>query len=307
MRIGFIGIGVMGREMSINLLKAGYDVIVYDIRPEALEDPMRLGATAARSPQEVAQNADLILTSLPSPEALEDVVFGRHGVLAGARRGGVLMDTSTVAPSTIRKVAAAAHERGVDVLDAPVSGGVEGARAGTLAVMVGGPIDVFTRCLAVLRVIGTNIHHVGAVGAGNTVKLVNNLMSLVNVVTLAEAMVLGVKAGIDPHTLYDVCKDSTGRSYALEGKFRQRIAQGRFEPGFTIDLTCKDLGLILAMGRELGVPLFVTGIAQQVYALAKAKGLGRLDNTAVITLWEEAAQVAVRFRDTRADNSHTAR
>jgi 2-hydroxymethylglutarate dehydrogenase len=295
MKIGFIGIGVMGREMSINLLKAGYEVSVYDIRKDAMEDPIRWGAKAASSPQEVAHVSDLILTSLPSPEALEDVVLGTHGVLAGARSGCILIDTSTVSPSTIRKVASAANERGVDVLDAPVSGGVEGAKAGTLAVMVGGKVEVFARCLEVLRVIGKDIQHVGDVGSGDTVKLVNNLMSLVNVVTVSEGMVLGVKAGIDPKILYNVCKVSTGRSQALDRKLPNRIAKGRFEPGFTINLTCKDLRLILALGRELGVPLFVTSIAQQVYELAKAKGLGQLDNTAVITLFEEAAQVAVRF------------
>jgi 3-hydroxyisobutyrate dehydrogenase len=295
LKVGFIGVGVMGREMSINLLKAGYELTVYDIREEALEGPIRFGARAAGSPKEIAQVSDIIITSLPNPEALEEVVLGNDGVLEGARRGCILIDTSTVSPSTIRKVASAVKDRGVDVLDAPVSGGVSGAKAGALSVMVGGDVDVFERCLEVLRVFGKNIYHVGELGSGDTVKLVNNLMSLVNVVTLSEGMVLGVKAGVNPKTLYNVCKVSTGRSQALEWKLPNKISKGRFEPGFTIDLTCKDLGLILAFGREIGVPLFVTSIAQQVYELAKAKGLGRLDNTAVITLFEEAAQVKVRY------------
>ena len=295
MAIGFIGIGVMGREMSINLLKAGHELVIYDIRKEAMADLIRFGAKVASNPKEVAQVSDIILTSLPSPEALEDVVLGKHGLLEGARRGCILIDTSTVSPATIRKIASVAKDRGVEVLDAPVSGGVEGAKAGTLSVMVGGNVEVFERCLEVLRVIGKNIYHVGELGSGDTVKLVNNLMSLVNIVTLSEGMVLGVKAGVDPKILYDVCKVSTGRSQALEWKLPTRIAKGRFDQGFTINLTLKDLRLILALGREMGVPLFITSIAQQVFELAKAKGLGTLDNTAVIRLFEEAAQVEVRF------------
>ena len=295
MKIGFIGIGMMGREMSINLLKAGYELMIYDIRKEAMEDPIRFGAKAASSPKEIGQVSDIIMTSLPSPEALEEVVLGKHGLLEGARRGCILIDTSTVSPSTIRKIASVAKDRGVDVLDAPVSGGVNGAKAGTLSVMVGGNVDVFERCLEFLRVIGKNIYHVGDLGSGCIVKLVNNLMSLVNVVTLSEGMVLGVKAGVDPKTLYDVCRVSTGRSQALEWKLPNKMSKGRFEPGFSINLTCKDLGLILALGKEIGVPLFITSIAQQIYERAKAKGLGRLDNTAVITLFEEATQVVVRF------------
>lgn len=295
MRIGFIGIGNMGRPMSTNLLKAGYKLRIYDIREEAMEEPLRLGAEAASSPKEVAQASDIVMTSLPTPEALEEVVLGRSGVLEGAVRGCVLVDTSTVSPSTIRKIAAIAKDKGVEVLDAPVSGGVAGARAGTLTVMVGGDRDVFERCLEVLRVIGRNVYHVGDVGSGDTVKLVNNLMSLANVVTLSEGMVLGVRAGVEPQTLYDVIKVSTGRSYALEVKLPNLISKGRFEPGFAIDLACKDLALAIELGREMGVPLFVTSIAQQIYELARARGMGRLDHTAVITLLEEAAQVKVRY------------
>jgi 2-hydroxymethylglutarate dehydrogenase len=293
MKIGVIGIGVMGRHMSVNLVKAGYDVRIYDIRTEAMEDPMHLGATLTQSPKELADASEIVITSLPSSEALEDVVLGRRGVLEGARRGCILVDTSTVSPLTIRKIAVSANEQGVDMLEAPVSGGVEGAKAGTLTVMVGGTAHVLARCREVLQVIGTNIYHVGDLGSGNTVKLVNNLLSLVNVVTLAEGMVLGVKAGIDANTLYNVLKVSTGRSHALEWKLPHKILKRSFEPGFTINLTCKDLGLVLALGRKMGVPLFITSLAQQIYELAKAKGLGTLDNTAVITLLEDAAQIKV--------------
>jgi 3-hydroxyisobutyrate dehydrogenase len=293
MKLGFIGIGAMGSHMSVNLVKAGYDVTVFDIRREAMEYPMQFGAKLGSSPSDIAQQSDIILTSLPSTDALEDVVLGEHGMIKSVRCGSILIDTSTVSPSTIQKIALVMKEQEVHVLEAPVSGGVKGAKAGTLTIMVGGAADVYQRCLELLQVIGKNIYHVGALGSGNTVKLVNNLLSLVNVVTLSEGMVLGVKAGIAADTLYNVIKVSTGRSQALEWKLPNKIFPRNFEPGFTIDLTCKDLSLALSLAKELGVPLFVTSIAQQVYALAKAKGLGKLDNTAVITLFEEAAQVTV--------------
>jgi len=295
MKIGFIGIGNMGLPMSSNLLKAGYELIVYDIREEAMKDPVRLGAKAARSSREVAQASDIVMTSLPTQKALEEVVLLEDGVLEGAKRGCILIDTSTVSPSSIKSIASIAKERGVEVLDAPVSGGVAGAKAATLTVMVGGDKSVFDRCQEIFRVIGKNIYHVGDVGSGNTVKLVNNLMSLVNVVALSEGMVLGMKAGVDPETLHRVISVSTGRSYALEVKLPNLISKGRFEAGFAIDLACKDLRLAIDLGREMGVPLFVTSIAQQVYELARARGMGRLDHTAVIKLLEEAAQVEVRY------------
>jgi len=293
MKLGFIGIGAMGSHMTVNLINAGYDVTVFDIRKEAMEYMMQFGAKLGSSPSDVARKSNIILTSLPSTNALEDVVLGEHGMLESMKCGSILIDTSTVSPSTIQKIGLVLKEQKVSVLEAPVSGGVEGAEAGTLTIMVGGSVDVFQRCHELLQVIGKNIYHVGALGSGNTVKLVNNLMSLVNVVTLSEGMVLGVKAGVDAATLYNVIKVSTGRSQALEWKLPNKILLRNFEPGFTIDLTYKDLSLVLSLARELGVPLFVTSIAQQVYALAKAKGLGKLDNTAVITLFEEASKIIV--------------
>jgi len=293
MKLGFIGIGAMGSHMTVNLINAGYDVTVFDIRKEAMEYMMQFGAKLGSSPSDVARKSNIILTSLPSTNALEDVVLGEHGMLESMKCGSILIDTSTVSPSTIQKIGLVLKEQKVSVLEAPVSGGVEGAEAGTLTIMVGGSVDVFQRCHELLQVIGKNIYHVGALGSGNTVKLVNNLMSLVNVVTLSEGMVLGVKAGVDAATLYNVIKVSPGRSQALEWKLPNKILLRNFEPGFTIDLTYKDLSLVLSLAKELGVPLFVTSIAQQVYALAKAKGLGKLDNTAVITLFEEASKIIV--------------
>jgi 3-hydroxyisobutyrate dehydrogenase-like beta-hydroxyacid dehydrogenase len=177
-----------------------------------MEAPILLGAKPAKSPKEVAQNSDIMLTSLPTPKALEDVVLGADGVLEGAKKGSILIDTSTVSPSTIKRVSSEAMDRGVDVLEAPVSGGVIGAEAGTLTVIGGGDKSVYERCRPILKVIGENIYHVGDVGSGNTVKLVNNLISISNVAVMSEGMVLGVKAGVSPKTLHDVIKVSSGRA-----------------------------------------------------------------------------------------------
>ena len=295
MRIGFIGIGSMGKPMSINLLRAGYELTVYDIREVAMKAPVKQGAKAATSPKEIAQASDIVITSLPTPEALEAVALGVDGVLEGARKGSILIDTSTVSPSLIKKVSAKAKEKVMDVLEAPVSGGVQGAEAGTLTVIVGGDETVFERCHEVLKVIGENIYHVGEVGSGNTVKLVNNLISISNLVVMSEGMVLGVKAGVSPKTLHDIIKVSSGNSNALEVKLPRKIAKREFEAGFALDLACKDLGLALDLGREIGAPLLITGVVRQVYELARARGMGRLDQTAVIKLLEEAAQVEVRY------------
>jgi 3-hydroxyisobutyrate dehydrogenase len=295
LRIGFIGIGNMGKLMSINLLKAGYELTIYDIKKEAMEIPLNLGAKAAKNPKEVIQASDLVLTSLPTPEALEKVVLGEEGLLDGAQKGDILIDTSTVSPSTIKKIGTKAKDKELLVLEAPVSGGVIGAEAGSLTVMVGGDKQVFEKCRMVLQVIGENIYYVGELGSGNTAKLVNNLLSLVNVVVLSEGMVLGVKAGVQPETLYNIIKVSSGRSYALNVKLPKYISTGNFKPGFSLELACKDLGLAIELGKEIGVPLRITSIAQQIYELARAQGMSKLDHTSVITLLEQEAQVEIRF------------
>jgi 3-hydroxyisobutyrate dehydrogenase-like beta-hydroxyacid dehydrogenase len=285
----------MGKLMCINLLQAGYEVVVYDLIDEAMNAVVNFGAAKAGSPKEVAQSSELVFTSLPTPEDLEDVVLGVNGLLEGARKGCILVDTSTVSPSTIKRISDIASEKGVRILEAPVSGGVIGAKAGTLTIMVGGEKSVFEECFEILQVIGGNIYHVGHVGSGNTVKLVNNLISLVNVVVLSEGMILGVKAGVDPKTLYDVIKVSSGNSYALEVKLPKYIFKGNFEAGFALDLASKDLELALELGRDIGLPLSVTRVAMRVYESAKAKGMGHLDHTAVIRMLEAEAQVEVRY------------
>ncbi|NIN52273.1 MAG: NAD-binding protein [Nitrososphaeria archaeon] len=291
MKIGFIGVGRMGRAMSKNLLNAGYELIIYDIDKQAVRHLVSLGARAAKSPREMAEESEVILACLPSPRALEEVILGDEGVLKAAQSGSVLIDLGTTDPETIKRIARYATERGVEVLDAPVSGGTEGAEAGTLSIMVGGKREVFQGYFEVFRCIGEKIHYVGELGSGSLVKIVNNLMSSCNTVAMVEGLALGVKAGMDPETLYKVIKESSGFSRSFESRWARRIAKGDYDPGFTINLVRKDLGLAFKMGKELDVPLFMTHTADQVYSLAQSKGLHERDTSCIALFYEDLLKI----------------
>ncbi|MBP1765261.1 MAG: beta-hydroxyacid dehydrogenase, 3-hydroxyisobutyrate dehydrogenase [Firmicutes bacterium] len=293
-KVGFIGLGAMGRPMAGNVLKAGFELTVFDVMKPAVEQMAEQGAKPAANPREVAQRCDVVLISLPNAKIVEAVLTGEDGLFAGARAGQIFIDLSSVTPEHTRRMAKLAEAKGVEYMDAPVSGGVAGAAAGTLTIMVGGSETGLAKCQDVLQVIGKKIYHAGSVGAGDAVKLVNNLLLGVNMVAVAEAMTLGVKAGLDPKVLLEIIGVSSGRSYALEAKVPGFILKGNFEPGFAVDLQYKDLEMAVQTGKELGMPLLLTNVAQQVYETAKAKGLGRKDISSVITLLEETAQVTVR-------------
>ena len=285
----------MGAPMAANLLKAGFTLSVYDINGDSMAKVASKGALACSDPKEVASNCNVVMTSLPSPESLEEVLLGEKGVFRGARDRSILITTDTVLPQTIYEMSEEAKKKGVSVLDAPVSGGPHGARAATLTAMVGGDKATFEMCLPVFRAIAKNVLHVGPSGAGCVAKLVNNLCSLANTAAVCEGFVLGVKAGIDPKTLYEVVSTGTGRSYAVEHKIPNQIAKGNFDPGFSVRVAAKDLSLITALGRVHSVPLFLTSAVEQLYQLAKAKGLSEKDHVAIVTVLEEIAGVKVRF------------
>lgn len=293
-KIAFIGLGAMGRPMAANIAKAGCRLTVFDLQPAAVADLVSMGATAAESPARAVAGCDFVLMSLPNAAIVADVVAGRDGVLAGSHSGQIVIDLSSVTPEHSRKMARLAEDRGVAYLDAPVSGGVGGAAAGTLTVMVGGAPEAFAASEAVLRMIGRTIRHVGPVGTGDALKLVNNLLLGINMVAVSEALVLGAKAGLDPQTMLEVIGESSGRSYALEAKAGAFILKGRFDPGFAIDLQYKDLEMATQTGKDLGVPLVLTNVAQQVFETARASGLGRNDISAIITSLEALARVQVR-------------
>lgn len=297
MIIGFAGLGAMGKRICTNVIKGGHEVTVFDVYKPATEVFASEGIKVAATVGEIAIDADVVFMSLPNSAIVEDVVLGTDGILQYAKEGAVITDLSSITPSSIRKVHAAAKKKGVDVIDAPVSGGVAGAEKGTLTLMVGGDKAVIEKVLPVLELIGSKIHQVGDIGAGNTMKLVNNLLLGANMVAVAEALTLGAKCGLDPATMFEIISASSGNSYALMAKYPNFISKGNFEPGFMVDLQYKDLQLAIDTAHDLQQPLLVGTQAQQFYEMARAKGLGTKDISAVIQLYEEWAGVKVRERE----------
>ena len=295
-QIGFVGTGRMGNPMSQNLLKAGFQLTVLDARKEAFQNLVNMGAKAAGTLLEVAQGADLVITSLPRSEIVQEVIAGPKGILEGAKPGTIVIDMSTTFPQTIRKIGQEAAKKGVDFLDAPVSGGVKGARQGTLSIMVGGDPKVLEKAKSVLEKIG-NIFHVGQLGAGQSLKLVNNLLSNLNRLAMLEGLVLGAKAGIDPEMMVKVIGSSSGNSYSLQSRVPD-ILRGNFasEESSSLNLACKTLKLISDFADELNVPLFLLNLAKQVYNLGKTRGFGEESPSSVIKLYEEAVGVKVRAK-----------
>ncbi|MEL7566682.1 MAG: NAD(P)-dependent oxidoreductase [Dehalobacterium sp.] len=294
MKIGFIGLGAMGKPMAQNLLKANFDLTVYDVNRAAVEQLVEEGAKGAVSPKEVALASDVVITMLPNFQIVNSVMQGESGILAGAVQGMTLIDMSSVSPTQTREIAPIAKSQGVEYLDAPVSGGVSGAEKGTLTIMVGGPEDTVQKMMPVFQAMGKKIYHVGSVGSGDAMKIVNNLLLGINMTAVAEALVLGVKAGLDPQMMREIIGASSGNSYALEAKMANFILKGNFEPGFAIDLQYKDLDLAAQTGKDLGVPMLLGNLAQQIFEQARATGLGKKDISAVIQLWENMVNTKVR-------------
>ncbi|MCB1745003.1 MAG: NAD(P)-dependent oxidoreductase [Gammaproteobacteria bacterium] len=289
--VGFIGLGNMGNPMAGNVLKQGFELTVFDKNPAAMKNLVAAGARAADSADEVVQSVDVLLTCLPGSPEVEALYLSPGGVVELARPGSVLVDLSSVLPSTPRQIEPLANARGVSFLEAPVSGGVTGAQAATLAVMTGGAAEVLERVRPVLRAIGPNIYHVGPVGAGNTVKAINNMMACVNALAMMEGMVLGLKAGLDLQTIHDVVKDSSGNSNAL-ARVSKALIPRDFEPGFKVRLMNKDLETFNTIAKELHVPVSFSNAAQRYEQTALAAGLGDKDTSVVFTLIERMAGLA---------------
>ncbi len=296
MRVGFIGLGAMGKPMAINILRGGYSLIVNPhVNEKVVQELVALGAGRAATPKELAGQVDVLITMLPNGPIVEEVLLGEQGFFAGAKPGSTVIDMSSVAPGFSRKMAEIASQRQLNYLDAPVSGGVKGATEGALTIMVGGAPETVNRFRPLLEVIGKKIYHVGDVGAGDAVKLVNNLLLAVNMAAAAEGFVLGTKLGLNPQTLFDVIRASSGDSYALAAKMPNFIFKGNFAPGFTVDLQYKDLELAIQTAKELKVPMLLTSTVQQIFEQARAAGLGREDICAVIKPLEELLGIEVRL------------
>ena len=293
--LGFIGTGNMGYHMAANLLKAGYPLTVYDLRREAAESLLRAGAKWADGVDAVARASAIVLASLPRPASVEAVALGPRGVLANLRRGGVFVDLTTNAPATARKVAAEGRKVGVDVLDSPVSGGVYGAQSRRLTLMVGGEPAVLERCRPVLEVISDNVVYCGPSGAGAVTKIVNNVISLGVTGLVGEALMLGVKAGVDLKGLTEIIKKSSGGTWRMEHSFPKFLLKGNFAPGFAIDLALKDLQLGSELARECGLSLDYLPLSEQKYVEAQKRGWGQLHSEAIVKLLEEQAGVELRI------------
>ena len=290
--VGFIGVGNMGNPMALNVLKAPFPMTVFDLSSKAMENLIQAGARRAASAAEVVDRSEIVLTSLPASPDVEATYLDAGGLVERAKPGTILIDLSSVLPSTPRKIEPRAKARGVHFLEAPVSGGVSGARAATLAIMVGGDAEPLERARPVLQAIGPNIFHVGPVGAGNTVKAINNMMACVNSLAMMEGLALGVKAGLDPMTIYDVVKASSGGSKALE-RIPKAIVPRNFEPGFKVALMNKDLETFNTIAKELHVPVSFSNVAQRYQQAALAAGLGEQDTSVAMTIIERLAAVEV--------------
>lgn len=288
--VGFIGLGNMGNPMAANILKNGFPLTVFDKNAQTMENLVKAGAKAAASAQQVVENAEILLTCLPGSPEVEDLYLGQGGLIELAKPGTVLVDLSSVLPSTPRKLEPRAKARGVHFLEAPVSGGVTGARAATLAVMCGGDAAVLESVRPVLRSIGPNVYHVGPVGAGNTLKAINNMMSAVNSLAMMEGLVLGLKAGLDLNTMAEIVKASSGNSNAL-ARVQRALIPRNFEPGFKVQLMNKDLETFNTIAKELHVPVSFSNVAQRYQQAALAAGLGDKDTSVIFTLIERLAAV----------------
>ena len=286
--VGFIGLGNMGNPMASNVLKNGYPMTVFDKNAKAMQNLVEAGAKAAASAKQVTESAEVVLTCLPGSPEVEALYLGAGGLVELAKPGTLLVDMSSVLPSTPRKLEARARERGIHFLEAPVSGGVTGARAATLAIMTGGDAAVLERVRPILRTMGPNIYHVGAAGSGNTMKAINNMMSSVNALAMMEGMVLGLKAGLDLHTMAEIVKASSGNSNALARVDRALIPRN-FEPGFKVQLMNKDLETFNTIAKELHVPVSFSNVAQRYQQTALAAGLGEKDTSVIFTLIERLA------------------
>ena len=298
MQLGFIGIGVMGRPMTLNLLKAEHNVTLYARHPEKAEvqEVLNAGAKFAPSPRAVAMASEVVITMVPNSPQVEEVVAGPQGILEGTRKGLIIIDMSTIAPGVSRKMAEEAAKKGAHFLDAPVSGGSQGAINGTLTIMVGGERDICEQVRPVFEAMGKkeNIFYVGESGAGEVVKLVNNMLVGTIAAATAEALVMGVKAGADVEMMAKIIGVSTGASWQLSNQFPLRAFNGSFQPGFMTDLLHKDLGLALDLAAEIQTPVPVTGLARQLYEMSRAAGYGKDDYTSLLKVLEKMAGVEVR-------------
>ncbi len=292
LKVGYIGLGLMGKPMAHNLLKAGYPLVVHNRSREAVNELVEVGALEAFSPAEVAAQVDVVFTNLPDSPDVEAVALGPDGVLAGAHEGLIFVDNSTIKPILARLIAYKLAAKGVLSLDAPVSGGDIGAQKGTLAIMVGGPAAALDVVLPLFKVIGKTITHVGASGAGQIAKVANQIMVAAQMVAMGELMILAKKAGADPEKIVQAIQGGAAQCWSLDVK-PARLFAGNRQPGFKAYMQAKDLGIVMDTAREYGVPLPAAGLHTQLFDAMLQMGMAELDNSAVIGVIEKLAHVSL--------------
>lgn len=292
-RIGFVGLGIMGKPMSLNLLKAGHELSVYDIAEAPVNEAVGAGGKRAGSAAQAASNAEIVITMLPDGPEVEAAVLGPAGVLEGAKTGSIIVDMSSISPIVAQKVAAACEVKGVSFVDAPVSGGEPKAIDGTLAIMAGGSQEAFDRVLPVLQKLGASVTLTGPVGAGNVTKLANQIMVACNIAAMSEALVLATRAGLDPEVVFNAVKGGLAGSTVLNAKAPMVISRN-FKPGFRIKLHQKDLRNALLAGESLKVPLPLTSVVQQMLVSLMNEGKGDLDHSAIANFIEDMAGVEAK-------------
>ena len=292
-KIGFIGLGIMGKPMAKNLVKAGYDLVVYDIAAAAGQELGETGAQAAASVAEVAQAAGIIFTMMPNSPHVKEVVLGAGGILENAKEGTIIVDMSSISPIVSREIAAACGEKGVTLLDAPVSGGEPKAIDGTLAIMAGGDEAAFKKVEEILLKMGSSAVLVGEVGSGNVTKLANQVIVALNIAAMSEAMVLATKNGVDPEKVYNAIRGGLAGSTVLDAKMPM-VLSGNFDPGFRIELHIKDLQNALDCAHAVNSPIPLTAEVMEIMQALKAAGMEKNDHDAVIRHYEKLAGVEVR-------------
>ena len=292
-KVGFIGLGIMGKPMSKNLLKAGYELVVLDIDKKAQEEVVAAGAQPGHSPRDVAEQVPIVITMLPNSPHVREVVLGEKGIIDGARRGSVVIDMSSIAPLVSREIAERLAEVGVDMLDAPVSGGQPKAIDGTLSVMVGGKKEVFQKCYGVMKAMAASVVLTGDIGAGNVTKLANQIIVAINIAAVSEALVLASKAGVEPALVYQAIRGGLAGSTVLDAK-APLMMDRKFNPGFRINLHIKDLANVLDTSHELGVPLPLTAAVMEMLQALKVRGMGDYDHGGLVQFYETMAGVEVK-------------
>lgn len=292
-QIGFVGLGIMGKPMAKNLIDSGYSLTVFDINQKAVDELVTYGCIKANSGKEVSESSKYIITMVPDSADSEKAILGDNGVLEGASKDKTIIDMSSIAPGMSQKIAKMCEANSVNFLDAPVSGGEPKAIDGSLAIMVGGKENIFTRCKPIFEVLGSSVVLCGDYGAGNTTKLANQIIVAANIEAVSEALVLAKKAGLDPNTVFNAIKGGLAGSTVLDAKAPMMIA-GDFNPGFRIKLHQKDLHNALLTGKDLGVPLPVTSLIQQMIGSLMNKGKGELDHSAIANFLEDLAQINIK-------------